>query len=225
MRASRSASAASTLHLLDERNDIAHAEDAPGHALGIEGLQGVELFADTHEDDGFTRDLPNRQRRTTPRIAIGLGQHDTGQIERPAEGLGGIQCVLTGHGIDDEQPLVRADGPIDGADFVHQFGIHVQTTRRIDDQHVEHAKSSRLEGPLRDRHRVARRIGRMERRTDLLGQPLQLQDCRRPTHVGADEQHALLAAVDQPARELAGCRGLTGTLQAGQQHHEGRLGA
>ena len=212
------------LHLLDERHDIAHAEDAPGHALRVEGLQGVEFLADADEDNGLAGYLPNRQGRATAGVAVGLGQYDTGQIERSTEGLGGIQCVLTGHSVDDEQPLMRANGPIDGADFVHQFGIHVQPARRIDNQHVEHAKASRLECTLRDRHRVTRRIGGMECCPHLLGESLQLQNRRRAAHVSADEEHALFTAIDEPAGEFSGGRGLAGTLQTGQQHHEGWLG-
>ena len=212
------------LHLLDERHDIAHAEDAPGHTLGVKRLQGVEFLADADEDDGLARHLSNRQRRATAGIAIGLGQHDAGQIERAAEGLGGIQRILTGHGINDEQPLVRADGPIDGADLVHQLGIDMQAPGRIDDEHVEHALPRSVESSLRDRDWIARRIGRMERCPHLLSKSLQLQNRRRAAHISADEEHALFTAIDEPAGEFSRGRGLAGTLQTGQQHHEGGLG-
>lgn len=63
----------------------------------------------------------------------------------------------------------------------------------------------------------------MERGPDLLSQTLQLGDCCRPTHVGADEQYPLLTRFDEPTRQFGGRGGFTGTLQTRQQHHVRRL--
>ena len=54
LRILRSSSAAFVLvdlglGLLDEREHVAHAEDAGGHAVGMELLEGVELLADADE--------------------------------------------------------------------------------------------------------------------------------------------------------------------------------
>src|SRR5262245_51990836 len=50
------------LGLLDQREHVAHAEDARGHAVGMEGLQGVDLLAHAHERDGPAGDMARRQR-------------------------------------------------------------------------------------------------------------------------------------------------------------------
>ena len=63
----------------------------------------------------------------------------------------------------------------------------------------------------------------MEPRPHLLGETLQLQDRRRAAHIGADQQHALAAGLDEPAREFGGGGGLAGALEPRQQHHVGRL--
>jgi aconitase B len=39
------------LGFLDQREDVAHAQDPLGHAVGVERLQAVELFADADELD------------------------------------------------------------------------------------------------------------------------------------------------------------------------------
>ena len=45
---------------LDQADDVAHAEDAPGDPLGLEGLERVQLLADAHQLD--------RHRPVTARI-------------------------------------------------------------------------------------------------------------------------------------------------------------
>ena len=56
--------------LLDQRDDVAHAQDAAGVALGIEHLQAVDLLADAGELDRRAGDLAHRQRRAAARIAV-----------------------------------------------------------------------------------------------------------------------------------------------------------
>ena len=51
------------LGLLDERQHVAHAEDAANDAIGMEGLEGVGLFADADELDGLAGDVANGERR------------------------------------------------------------------------------------------------------------------------------------------------------------------
>ena len=46
------------LRLFYEREHVAHAEDARGHAVGMEGLYHVELLAHADELDGLARGRP-----------------------------------------------------------------------------------------------------------------------------------------------------------------------
>ena len=101
------------LHLLDQRDDVTHAEDAPGHALGVEGLERVEFLAHADQHDGLAGDLAHRQRRAAARVAVRLGEDDAGEVERRAEGARGIDRVLARHGVDDEQALVGFHGALD----------------------------------------------------------------------------------------------------------------
>jgi hypothetical protein len=74
-------------------------------------------------------------------------------------------------------------------------------------------------------HRVADAVARLGRVHLDAGPPaehLQLPDGVGPLQVGRDEQR-LVALLAQPAGQLAGERGLTGALQAGQHDHRGRL--
>ncbi len=46
--------------LLDQRDDVAHVEDAPRDTVGMEGLKRVQLFADAEEFDRRTGDRAHR---------------------------------------------------------------------------------------------------------------------------------------------------------------------
>ena len=72
--------------LLDQADDVAHAEDAAGDALGMEGLERVELFAGAEELDRLAGDGAHRQRRAAARIAVDAGQHDAGDADALVEG-------------------------------------------------------------------------------------------------------------------------------------------
>src|SRR6185312_1098821 len=71
----------------DQRQDVAHAEDAIGHAAWIEGFQAVEFFGHAGELDRLAGDVAHRQGGAAARVAVQLGQYDTGQRQRVAEGL------------------------------------------------------------------------------------------------------------------------------------------
>src|SRR3546814_1626161 len=64
---------------------IAHAEDAAGDTLRVEGLDRVELFAGAGELDRLAGDRAHRERRTTARIAVEPGEHDARSEEHTSE--------------------------------------------------------------------------------------------------------------------------------------------
>ena len=59
-----------------KREDVAHAEDAVGRAVGMERLERVELLAHAHELQRLPGDVADRKRRAAARIAIHLGEDD-----------------------------------------------------------------------------------------------------------------------------------------------------
>ena len=97
------------LRILDQRQHVAHAQNAARHAVGVEYLQILELFAGAGKFDGLAGDCLDRQRRTASGVAVELGDDDARDLEQLVEALGNVDRVLTGHGVDDEQDLVRLD--------------------------------------------------------------------------------------------------------------------
>ena len=93
--------------LLDQRDDVAHAEDAVGDARGMEILQRVDLLAGADQLDRLAGDRAHRQRRAAAAVAVDAGQHDAGEADALVERAREIDRVLAGQRIGDQQHLVR----------------------------------------------------------------------------------------------------------------------
>ena len=124
------------LGLLDEAEHVAHAEDPARHAVGIEGLEVLELLTDTDEEDRAAGDLLHRQRGTAARVAVELREHHAGEVDRLRERLGDVHRFLTGHRVDDEQRVVGLHGLADTQQLVHEVGVDLQPARGVDDHDV-----------------------------------------------------------------------------------------
>ena len=79
---------------LNQRQNVAHTENARDDAVGMERLQRVVFFAYTDELDGLPRDLANGKRRAASGVTIHLGEDGAGDGEEVVEGLGGFDGVL-----------------------------------------------------------------------------------------------------------------------------------
>ena len=64
------------LDLLDQRQDVALAEDPRRHAVGVEGLERLELLAHADEEDRRPGDGADRERGAAAGVAVELGEDD-----------------------------------------------------------------------------------------------------------------------------------------------------
>ena len=192
----------------------------PGHAVGVELLEGVELLAGGRERDRPADDLLHRQRRAAAGIAVELRQDHTVDLERGVERLCRLDGVLAGHRVDDEERVVGRHGAGDQTHLLHHLGVDRQAAGGVDDQHVAAEPLGLLETLVGGEDRVLR-VG-VHRHVDLATERAQLLDGRRTLQVGADEQR-IATLLLEPGGELGGVGGLAGALQAGEQHDRRRL--
>ena len=68
-------------------------------------LQRIVLLAHADELDRLAGDLPDGKRRAPAGIAIHLGEDDAGERKLLVELIGRSHCVLTSHGVGNEQNL------------------------------------------------------------------------------------------------------------------------
>ena len=148
------------LGLLDEGEQVAHAEDARGHPVGVEDVEVGELLAVGREQDRLAGDLAHAQRRTTAGVAVELGEHDAGEADAVAERLGGGHRVLADHGVDHEQGLVGPHGVADVGGLPHQLGVDAEPARGVDDDDVVVLLAGVRDAAPRDVDRIADPVAR-----------------------------------------------------------------
>ncbi len=96
----------SLLGLLDQAEHVAHAEDAPGHAVGVELLELVELLTGGGEGDRPADDLLDAERGAAAGVAVELRHDHAVDRQRGVERLGHADGVLTGHRVDHQERVV-----------------------------------------------------------------------------------------------------------------------
>ena len=208
------------LGLFDEREHVAHAENAARHAVGVEHLDGVELFADAGELDGLARHGLDGERRAAAGVAVELGEHHAGDAESLVKGGGGVHGVLTGHRVHNEQDLRRLGFGLDAAQLIHERLVNVEAAGRIEEYEIVSVTARVIDRVLRDLRRVALTFliyGKIE----LFADGFELIDRSGTVHVARDEQGTLVLALAHERGELCAVRGFAGALQA-DEHHDAR---
>src|SRR3954452_15925366 len=114
------------LGLLDERQDVAHAEDPLRHAVGMELLEVAQLLAGGGEQDRLARDRLDAQGGAAAGIAVELAQDHAVELRDLGELLGDVDRVLAGHRVHDEQADVRLDALLDVRQLPHERLVDVQ---------------------------------------------------------------------------------------------------
>ena len=182
----------SLLGILDQRQDIAHAENTRGHSLRVEGFDTGQFLADTSVLDRPTGYMTYRKRCATTRITVQFGQDDSGQRQSLAKRLGRVDRILTQHGINDEQCFNRFDRRMEFGDLLHHRFVNRETTSRIHKQHIVEVAFGPINRSARNIYRPVRQSRRKKIHTGLLGDGFQLFDSRRTINVAGNDQHFLL---------------------------------
>ena len=124
------------LGLLDEAEHVAHAEDAVGHAVGVEEVEVGQPLARAGEGDRLADDPLDGEGGAAAGVAVELGEDDGVEREGLVEGLGGRHRVLADHGVDDQERVVRLGGRRDAPDLVHEVGVDGEPPGGVDDADV-----------------------------------------------------------------------------------------
>ncbi len=206
------------LRLLDERHDVAHAEDARGHAVRKERFERIELFAHTHELERFAGDRPDRERRAAAGVAVELGQHHPVEADGGVELLGDVHGFLAGHGVCHEQRLMGFDRGFYLPELIHERLIYLKPACGVKDNDLEQGGVRMLERCAADRDRVLV-VGSKSIYPHLFREGLELLDRRRPARVGRDQEHPA-SILFKGLCQLARGRCFTRPLQA--DHHDDR---
>ena len=209
------------LRLLDEGEHVAHAEDAGGEPVRVEGLQRVGFLAHAHELHGNAGDGADGERRATACVAVHLGQNQPGQAYAFVEGGGGVDRLLACHGVDHQNYFLRVDGPLDLGQLLHELVVDLQPATGVDDgPGAVLARSLRGAVPGGAHRRGRRWRFLVDGNVELLAEGGELFDSCGAAQVGRDEHRLATPASGEVRRELGGGGRLAGPLES--HEHERR---
>ena len=104
---------------------VAHAENPRRHALGMERLEFVQLFAGAHELDGLAGDGLHAQRRAAARVAVELCEDRAGDLQRGIKMRGDVDGFLAGGGVEHEQNFLWLHEVAQAHEFLHERFINL----------------------------------------------------------------------------------------------------
>ena len=186
-------------------------------------LDHIEFFAGADELDRFSRDVAHRERRAAAGVAVEFRQHDAGQFQPLVKGLRHVDGVLTEHGVYDQKDLGRFDGIADLFEFFHQLFVDMQSTRRIEEDHVVAVFLRVFDAGFRDLDGADLVSEREDRDPGRFADDLQLIDRGGTVDVAGDEQGIFPLAFHQFG-DLGGVGRFARALKTRHHHHRRGFG-
>ena len=162
------------------------------------------------------------KRRAATGVAVQLGEDDAGEIQQIVEAFRHVYRVLTGHGVHHQKDLGGVHRIANLLQLCHQLLVHVETARRIHEDHIVAVLHGVLDRFLCGFRRL---LGAPLKHgnANLLCHHLQLLDGGGTVDI-AGHQQGVLALLLIHLGQLCGVGGLTRALQAAHQYHRGGLG-
>ena len=212
------------LRLFNERQHVAHAEDARGHAVGVEDLDVRELFPRSHEFDGLSRDVLDRKGGAAARVAVHLAHDDARDVEQLVKALCHVDGILPRHGVDHQQNLGGRHGLLEAPELVHERLVNMQAAGGVQKDHVVAVLFGVCHRALCDFHHVGlARLG-IHRDAHALAHHLELVHGGRTVDVAGGQQGPLVLLPGIHAGQLGGVGGLSRALQPHHHDNGGRRG-
>src|ERR1041385_361965 len=102
----------------------------------MEGLERIIFFPYADELDGLPGNVADGERGAATGIAIHLGEDHAGQRELLVELVGRVDGVLAGHGVGDEEDLLRVEELLERLHLVHELIIDMQASGSVNDKDI-----------------------------------------------------------------------------------------
>jgi hypothetical protein len=187
--------------LFDQADDVAHAEDASGETLGIEGFKLIDFLADAGELNGLLGHLSQGERGSAPRVAVELREDDAGEAEGIVEMLCDADGLLSGGRVTDEEHLLRNEEFLELFELLQERFVDFLASSRVIDLHI----SPLLLAPSRGLPAHAKNVGLSglwleHRNADLIAQGGKLFDSGRALKVASDQQGRLALGFQQAGK-------------------------
>jgi len=106
--------------LLDHGDDVSHAEDAVGHAGGVELGEVFDFFTFANVFDGLAGDGAHGEGGTTTGVTIELSEDEAGDSDGGVKGLGDGDGLLAGGGVRDEEGFAGFEEMVEFLELVEE---------------------------------------------------------------------------------------------------------
>lgn len=205
----------------DEGDDVAHAEDALGHAVGVEDFELLDFFPNAEEFDGAAGDLTHGEEGAAAGVAIQFGHDEAGDADGFVEGFGDGDGLLAGGGVGDEEGLAGLDKGGDFFEFVDEGAVDVLSAGGVEDGDHGALLGEPFEGGFGGADGIDfAGCGGPDGGVEGIAEDLELLDGGGAIEVEGDEDGAF-ALFFEPVGELGGGGGFAGAVEA---DHEDALG-
>jgi hypothetical protein len=207
----------------DEADDVAHAEDARGHAFGMERFEIVEFFTDTNELDGFPGNCFEAQGGSATSVPVEFGEDGAGDVEGLIELGGDVNGLLAGGSIEHEENLLGLDQVAEPDQFLDEWFVDLEPTGGIEEEGVAVLGPGMVERFAGQPEQIGFTAAQEDGDIELTPQCFELIHGGRAMEVGGDQER-LSSLFQEEAGEFAGGGGFTGAVET---HHEnaGRIPA
>ena len=190
----------------------------------MEDVEVLEPLTGGGEHDRLADDPGDGQGGTATGVAVELGEDDPVEADSLLEGHCGVDRVLTDHGVDDEQRLVRVSGRLDVGSLGHHLGIDTQASGGVDDDDVIELALGLDDGVTSHLDGITNTVAGLrseDMHTGSLTDDLQLGDRVGTLQVTGGQQRRVPLLLEPPS-ELARQGRLTGTLKSSEHDDGGR---
>ena len=209
--------------VLDHADHVTHAEDAVGHAFGVELGEVLELFAFTDVFDGLAGYLAHGEGGATAGVTIKFGKNDAGDADGLVEVLGDRDRLLTSGGVGNEKGLFGLNELVKLLEFLDEKVVDFLATGGVEDDDGGLAGFIGFEGLLGDFDEVFfARLGGEDGDFALGAEHGELLDGGGSVEVAGDEKR-FAAIFLETAGELGGGGGFTRTVESAKQDVRGGI--
>jgi len=122
--------------MFDKAEDITHAKNTRGDTVRMKWFEHVDLFAYTDELDRFLRNFPHRKGCSATGIAVHFGQDNTVNTDLIVKLFRNVHCILSGHGISNEQYLSCLKTVLNILEFCHKRFIDMKPACSVNDENI-----------------------------------------------------------------------------------------
>jgi hypothetical protein len=200
----------------DEADDIAHAEDARGHAFGMERFEIVELLADADELDRFSGDRFEAQGGPATGVAVEFGEDGAGNVEGLIELGGDVDGFLAGGSIENEENFLGFDQVTELDQFLDERFVDLEPAGGIEEEGVAVLSPGVLERFAGESEQVRFTAAQEDRKIELTPQRFELIHGGRAMEIGGDQER-LASLFQEEACEFAGGGGLAGAVETNHE--------